>query len=657
MRFAQKSALVLLVLALAPQLAIAQTSSGTGDGDVYGDLIRGNVAGRAERVVYERVEVEPAMELSAGSLTAILNKLDGELSAVEALIEQLRCSGYKEEASTWGSRNLRVRTPAAFDVAMAKGKSFVAKLTVLKAQVVRVASYFQDRRQNLDAKAREELTSAFGRVVAVITRYDAAADFAATYRVRYETPMPFDEKYAALEKDGRGHIRFPKMPAAFVSGHETVEASVQDVSDGSGNRLRRVKQKVERTVVAPTMVTSGKSVAAASEEARKLLDQAQEARTAIESPGTVESSRVTFSDEAAYDKLVPTAVRFQTLMVRALAHLNSIAAAIEGAGAQLTNADVRGVIAELNTRRQDLTRWGTSKSFRFNTIAPFNERLFYLLPLEFPGDLAYRGPLPPRSSGSGDGSAMAQDFGRGTGDGNLTPGLGTGGTGHGHGATMSSEGLLALVRGSGSTSARESVLIQNLDLVNDLTPQTLVEAARWLSDSSAKLRVFNAGLDVIRRRLQGYQSPAASPVRSSELIELARYLGSSSAKEQLFTGNLDLVSDVDSSSLIEMGRYLGSTQSKLTLYGAGFQQLRLRSSRSNFGSPWPLTTDQLYEMGRYLGSTSAKEELFVSGMGLVSDLTPQSLEKLNAQLGSTDARSRVINAGLDEIYRHPRFGR
>ncbi|MBI4871253.1 MAG: hypothetical protein HY814_06760 [Candidatus Riflebacteria bacterium] len=645
--------LLALTLIVGPQPSFAQTSSGSGDGDAYGDLIRGNVAGRAERVVYERTEIEPVLELTPGSLTGILDKLSGELTEVEGLIEKLRSSGYMEESGGWGTRNIRLRTPAAFDSANALGKSLLAKLTIVKAEVVRVSSYFADRRQNLDEVARKELSSAFGRVTEMVTRYNVAAKFASSYRIRYETPMPFDEKQSLIEKDGRTPLPFPQMPAAFVAGHQRLETSVQDVDDGHGTRVRRVERRVEQTVVVPTPVLLGKSVSTTVPRARQMLDQAHAARIALESAGTVESHYVTLTDKAAYERLVPTVVKFQTSMVRGLACLNAVSAGIDGAQARLADIDARGVIAELNTRFQDLAGWGATRVFRYNTRMPLDERVFYLLPLGFPRDFTYAVSLPV-SSGSPD-PGIGQDFGRGTGDGNLPAGLGQGPTGPGR--TMTPSDLMALVRASGNSSSRESVLLQNVHLVQGLTPQTLVEAARWLGNTDAKLRLFNTGLDVIRRRLQGQQGPlTASPVRSSEITEMACYLGNTDAKQDLFVRNLDLISNLDSYSLIEMGRYLGTTNAKLTLFKAGFEQLRRRRARGIVDT-WPLTTAGLYEMGLYLGNTDAKQDLFVTGMYLVSDLSPTGIEKLNAQLGNSNARAVVLNAGLDEMRRNPRFGR
>ncbi len=91
-----------------------------------------------------------------------------------------------------------------------------------------------------------------------------------------------------------------------------------------------------------------------------------------------------------------------------------------------------------------------------------------------------------------------------------------------------------------------------------------MEAARWLGDTSSKPRVFNAGLDAIRRRLQGSQGPAsASPVRSAEHIEMARFLGSTDAREEMLLAGLGLVGGLTPESLEKFNTLLGSDRAAI----------------------------------------------------------------------------------------------
>lgn len=458
------------------------------------------------------METRPEIEITAGGLEQAVYNLEEGLGDVERLIEEMRRKATEEETRLGSSRFLRYATAGTLGEAKSLAHTFRAKMLLMKAQVIRVASYFDTRGHVLTAETAGALASAYGRVIEILTRYNAAVYFGRSSTLRYDTVKPFDEERRDVLERGFELVVYPRFSRPPAFGKHSAEQRISDIEDGHGGRSLRVESRVERTVVEPTPFADAGQVAKDVARLRKALDAAAEVQSSIDLGAESQGRNLRYGDEVTFERLVPPAVSFRTHMTHALAALNAITARIEGTFSMLNDGDVAAELAELQTRFQDLASWGQRHVLDFNTNAPFDERSFDLLPGDFTTKLRF--VAPPRLPTT---RPVRAEFGRGTGHGgrSIRP--------------MTSDGLLSLVRVEGTNSSRRDVAIRNMELVDDLSLHAITSIAGYVSRNDDRAAIMNAGLSQMRIRMtQGAGTGYGEPVTTSDMLRMVAYLSSNS---------------------------------------------------------------------------------------------------------------------------------
>jgi len=330
-----------------------------------------------------------------------VEKLEKKLEMASELTDQIleQFSIILTQSETDEGNRFRTWDEGRFGT-MKAAAAAVQRLTKnLGEEINTIVSIFKVAEQeSLPRSVHIAMMERYGEIIRLITFYDIFMDWGSRRRIRFETAMPFNEKWCNIIEVPQ-YIDFPR---AFLPTMARTEANhlASETTDGRGNPVLREQKHLSQTTTVVSLPLNAQALQELLDEAIALIEEAQKAREELQAQSGHEAQdnirgdhfkSLEYSGElGAFEREIkPIYLRFIVAMIKLKAVRNSLMARISASRNFVTDLNTRGDWAMVERDFVELCQWGDGWIVcydKWNHI----ERKYRLLPMDkFSNDFSF----------------------------------------------------------------------------------------------------------------------------------------------------------------------------------------------------------------------------------------------------------------------------